>query len=373
MSRSTRKFSSSAQGAGIRSDDSGGTMVMDPPQQMMQNPEEESQRQQNPTLRNDELRYLAADEYSAWDVLVEISPQGSVFCKTWWLRAVSPDIRVLGYFESGRLVAGIPLYFERRLGLRMCCMPKLVQNWGVVAEPIHGKQVAVTSRETQILDAFAEYLAQEPIFMQLFHPECDNWLPFYWRGFTQTTHYTYVIDELQSLDNVWQGLEKRQRAKIRKAQKDGLKVRPCSADVVFNMSVKTFQRQDRRNPYTLEYLQRLYAAAQQNNAGACFAVEDAEGRIYVAGFFLWDTRRGYYLVSGQDPELRDSYAGSLLAWHLIEFASAHTSIFDFEGSMKQSIERVFRSYGAKRLPYYRITKLPGWVRAPLCLAGKFQI
>ena len=47
------------------------------------------------------LRYLSGNEYRQWDELVEASPQGSLFCRSWWLKVAAPDIRVLGYFDRG--------------------------------------------------------------------------------------------------------------------------------------------------------------------------------------------------------------------------------------------------------------------------------
>jgi len=35
------------------------------------------------------LRYLSADEYRQWDELVEASPQGSLFCRSWWLKVAA--------------------------------------------------------------------------------------------------------------------------------------------------------------------------------------------------------------------------------------------------------------------------------------------
>ena len=68
--------------------------------------------------RQDGLHYLGVNEYAKWDALVAVSPQGSLFSKSWWLEAIGGEIRILGYYESGRLIAGIPLYFERRMGVR---------------------------------------------------------------------------------------------------------------------------------------------------------------------------------------------------------------------------------------------------------------
>ncbi len=102
-------------------------------------------------------------------------------------------------FAAGRsirfVIAGIPLYFQHRFGLTLCRMPQLVHTWGVIMEPHYGKHATVTSREMEILVLFAKRLSKENFFLQSFHPTQLNWLPFYWNGFTQTTHFTYVLED----------------------------------------------------------------------------------------------------------------------------------------------------------------------------------
>src|SRR3954452_2768661 len=116
------------------------------------------------------LRYLDAAEISLWDALVEMSPQGSVFCCSWWLTVNARNTRILGYFEGERLVAGIPLTWETHSGLRVCGMPRYTGAWGVVIEPLSGKLVTRAAREMEILKLFAQHLATESVFFQSFHP-----------------------------------------------------------------------------------------------------------------------------------------------------------------------------------------------------------
>jgi hypothetical protein len=319
------------------------------------------------------LSILTADEIPEWDALVAASPQCSIFCRSWWLKAACSEVHVLGYFEDGHLLAGIPLNYQRRFGLKLCSMPKLTQTMGVVFAPLPGKSVTVEGRETAILNVFAEQLASERIFIQAFHPESRNWLPFYWCGFTQTTHYTYVLDDLSSLDCLWNGLDKDRRTNIRKARRSGIRIEECGAEEVFAAASASFERQGQRCPYSLEYLSRLVAAARSNDAGICLSATDGRGRLHSAVFFVWDSKRGYQLAGGHDPMLGSSGGTVLLVWNLIEFAAAHTSIFDFEGSMRKQIEASFRSFGAKRIPYHRIVKMPPWIRACLCATGKVSI
>lgn len=319
------------------------------------------------------LSILTEDQLPEWDALVESSPQCSIFCKSWWLKACCGAVRVLGYFDSGRLIAGIPLYYERHAGLRISRMPKLTQTWGVVMTPLPGKMVTVQSREAEILDVFAARLVQEKIFVQAFHPSIQNWLPFHWRGFTQTTHYTYVLDELGSIDKLWDGLAQVRRTNIRKARRFGIVVKECSPETVFLSSTQTFTRQGKECSYRLDYLQRLYDAARSKDAGVCLAAEDRDGKLHAAIFFAWDSKRGYHLAAGHDSSLGDRGGPALLTWSLIEYAAARTAVFDFEGSMEKQVEASFRSFGAHRIGYNRIAKAPRWLRTGLCLMGRPSI
>lgn len=327
----------------------------------------------SPAPQKSGLSFLGPEELPLWDALVEESRQCSVFLKSWWVEAACGRARVLGYFEPGRLIAGIPLHYEERLGMRLCVMPKLTQTLGVVIKSLPGKYLAQEARETEILSAFADHLAHEPVFIQAFHPALQNWLPFYWRGYTQTTHYTYVLGDLSSLDKVWDGIDSHRRANIRKARRLGLVVRECGPEAVYQAAKSSFTRQNRECPYSLEYLSRIYEAARARGAGICMSVTDAQGRIHAAEFFVWDQKRGYRLAGGHDTELGPSGGSILLVWSLIEFASTRTMIFDFEGSMVKPIEASHRSFGATRVPYNRIVKMPSLLRIALCAAGRHQI
>lgn len=319
------------------------------------------------------LSLLTADDLPAWDALVDEAEASSLFCKSWWLKAACGKPEVLGYFESGQLIAGIPLYHTRRMGLPLCCMPKLTQTMGVVMAPQSGKYVTVQARETEILDIFAARLAEETVFAQAFHPAIQNWLPFYWHGFTQSSHYTYVLDDLGSIEQLWNGLAHARRTNVRKARRCGVRLKECGPETVFHASTQTFGRQKQSCPYSLDYLRRLYQAAKANDAGICFAAEDSEGRVHAASFFVWDRNRGYYLAGGSDPNLASSGAPVYLMWSLIEFAAAHTSVFDFEGSMHRQIEASFRSFGARRIAYNRIVKMPRWLRVALAATGRYSV
>lgn len=303
-----------------------------------------------------QLRYLKKDEYESWDSLVEASPHGNVFCYSWWLQAVESKIKVLGCFDNDHLIAGIPLYSSKSLGINRIIMPKLTQTWGVIITPLPGKHVNAFSREMEILKLFASELQKYKYFAQSFSPNLQNWLPFYWKGFQQTTRFTYVFENLNSMDELWKGLRENIRTDIRKSVRKGISIRQTTFSTVFPLFEKTFTRQNLTIRYTREYLEKLYDIAVSKNAGECFAAIDLDGKIHAAAFLVWDKKRAFYLVGGGDPALRNSGATSHMVWEMIRFASERSAVFDFEGSMIESIEKYFRAFGATQRTFNIIYK-----------------
>jgi hypothetical protein len=220
-----------------------------------------------------------------------------------------------------------------------------------------GKPVAALWQEMEVLSAFAKELVKFPVFFQAFHPSLQNWSPFYWNGFTQTSRATQVVD-LQPADKIWERMVKGARRHVRKAEKAGITIEPCSPEVLWQAEEKSFSRQGMKVPHSVEYLRGLYAAAKANDAGECFAGFDGQRRLHCASFMIWDRNRAYTIASGADPELRDSGAHSLMIWYLTQVAAEKSPVLDFAGSMLQPVELFLRSFGAAQVSYSWVMKFP---------------
>jgi hypothetical protein len=90
------------------------------------------------------------------------------------------------------------------------------------------------------------------------------------------------------------------------------------------------------------------------DARRMFFAEDSEGRIHAALYIVMGAGYAYYLLGGADPQFRSSGAQNLLLWEAIGFASEMGLRFDFEGSVIEPIERVFRAFGALQVPYLQV-------------------
>ncbi len=247
---------------------------------------------------------------------------------------------------------------QNRLGLKIISQPALTQTLGPwIAEPSKKTKYATKlAREKDLMEVLIDQLPFYHVFRQNFASEISNWLPFYWRGFQQTTRYTYRLESLDSSDLLWKGFNENTRREIRKAEKKGVCVEATDdVNAFLAVNEKTFRRQGMKLPYERAYVRNLYSACLANGAGKIFLARGADGRVHAGNLIVWNQHCAYYLLGGGDPELRNSGATSLAMWHAIQFASTVSKIFDFEGSMIEPVERFFRGFGAVQTPYFSLT------------------
>ena len=194
-----------------------------------------------------------------------------------------------------------------------------------------------------------------------------NWLPFYWAGYDQTTCYTYVLEDLTDLDEVFAGFAHSKRKNIKKAESQVTVKEDLSPQDFFANHEMTLAKQGQRINYSYDLFERVYQATHQRNAGKTWYAVDENGNLHAAILVVFDVKSAYYLVSTMDPDYRNSGAGTLLIRHAIAWVSKHTRKFDFEGSMIPGVEHSFRKFGARQKPYFRISRnlLPWPVRAYL--------
>lgn len=287
-----------------------------------------------------------------------LSATNALFDQPWWLDVVAPEAWGAAEIRrGGTLVARLPYVTGKRMGFRGLDMPPLTQSLGPWLAPFDGKYAHRLARQKELMTALIEQLPPHYYFHQRFHYSISNWLPFYWRGFEQTTRYTYVIESLEDLDRVWSEFQPNIRREIRKAQKKVAVRTDLGVERFLDVNALTFGRQRLELPYSKSVVRRLDAACAERRARRMFFAEDAQGQIHAALYIVWDESSAYYLMSGGDPNLRTSGATSLLVWEAIRFAATVTKKFDFEGSVIEPIERFFRAFGGTQRTYFRVTRL----------------
>lgn len=285
-------------------------------------------------------------------------PDLPLFMQPWYLDLVC----VGGQWDAalvergGRTVAALPYFLKQKLGWRYITMPHLCKQMGPYLLPEYRN----LKWEMRLYEAL---IAQLPpglaAFEQNFNYSVNNWLPFYWKGFKQTTCYSYVIPLDSSEDLIFKNIEKNYRQKIRSAETQVQILHDLPLQELHRLIGSSFTRQGLQSPIDFGFLQKLFAGLNEHNACKLFFAKDIHtAQIHSAALLIWDHNSAYYLLSGDDPALRKSGAAVLLKWAAIKFAknTLDVPLFDFEGSMIPGVEQGRRDFGAIQKPYFRVRR-----------------
>ena len=285
-----------------------------------------------------------------------------LFSKDWWLDTVVGmdkwDVALV--HKDGKIIASMPYIIKNRFGLKLCTLPELTQYLGPWIKPSQAKYAKIIGQQKDIMIDLIEQLPRFDYFLQNWNYKQTNWLPFYWKGFRQTTKYTYVIDDMSSLDIVLSNFQENIRGDIKKAKNRYnliLQDNPSIEDFI-QLNRKVYERKNIKMPHNEQTLIKLDRACAQRNSRRIFIAIDEDGRPHAGAYIVWDKNSAYYLLGGSNPKLRNSGASSLCMWEAIKFASTVTKEFNFEGSMIEPVERFVRGFGGKQRLVFNISKTP---------------
>lgn len=301
------------------------------------------------------------DNKAIYRQFCKITPEVPLFLQPSWLDAVCTkgNWDVLIHYKN-QSIAGVWAYFViHKWGFKLIIQPQLTQMSGIWVnhaqcpfnqDSFNFEKEVLTALTALMKQVKFSYLDQNML------PALSNWLPLYWDGFTQTTRYTYRIDNLTDMRSVEQSFRPSKRAHLRKAQKQ-LKVNfTMSGEQFYDLVEKGFRQRKQKMHYSRSFFMHLYREMISAGSGVILSVHDREGIPHAALFLVWDQHICYNLISMIHPEQRNSGASSLAFFEAIRFASTRSLVFDFEGSMNRQIEQSFRELGGIQTPYFRIIK-----------------
>ncbi len=301
------------------------------------------------------VEFLEPDQYNKWDKFVDISPQGAIFCYSWWLEAITKsNFKIVACIENGKIVAGMPLAFDANNKVNL---PPLTRTLGALYCENEYKTIRKQiSTERKWLSELLKNLPLEDFVQTCMHHNFTDWLPFRWNGFRQTTRYTYIINyNGKSTEDLWLNLELETRRVIRKATESGIKVETSDDfDLVYQNETMSFKRQglDFRIPYS--DLKLLDKAINQRASRTIFKATDANDNVQAALYVASNKKSAYALLSGSDPDLRKLGGHTLIMWEAIKYFSDKVGYFNFGGSDIEPIESHLRGFGGTLTPYFHI-------------------
>lgn len=281
-----------------------------------------------------------------------------VFCKDWWLDAVCQNSWDVSLVEKGsQIMASLPYFKSKNNKRNVIKMPLLTQFMGpFIKYPPDQKYYKKLSWEKEIIFRLMSLLPSVASFSQNLNYRVTNWLPFFWLGYQQTTRYTYVIESID-INKIESNLASNIRRRYKKSVKESLKVYESDdVKLFYEINKKTYKRKKITISYDFNFVNRLYKSCIENNACKIFFAEDVTGEVIAASFLVYDLKTVYYLMGGIVEDKKNLGGMEAILIEGIKFAMNTNRTFDFEGSMVESIEKYFRSFGAIQRPYFNIYK-----------------
>jgi Acetyltransferase (GNAT) domain len=306
---------------------------------------------------------LSKDQLPLWDSLVDKSPHGTVFHKTWWLQAAGCDFEILGCWnQQGELSAGIPLPRKKRGGLTLCHSPALTPYLGPVfdlaeADSARDKLYLMRSRGESLARAVHPFDS----FCQIAGTEAPDFQGFLWAGFHVEIGYTFRFGAGTTPEQVFRDAARTHRQRLNPKRNEGISIE-CGSDVsaLLELNRSTFSRQGRSAPYSESLVRDLFDAAAAHDCGVVYVARGPRGRPLSSIFVVRDSRASYQIVSGIDWNEHNMDAGYLATWQAIRDALDSGRAFDFEGSRIRGVEQYYRRWGAPAMPTWTLRKVGTW-------------
>ncbi len=263
--------------------------------------------------------------------------------------------------NNGRVLAALPYLYRKRFGMRYVLQPQLTQFSGPCffypADMSDARRVDFAHKSADMLIDQLESLHLD-YYMQRFAPTVTDWLPFYWRRYSEQTRYTYRIDDISDTARVFDNFDRsKERQRRIKRIADSYSVDDSIDAATFGTFHADYWRsRGESDILPREFMQRVIETATGRGQGMTIGLRDREGKLTAAWFAVYDSECAHALLSAKAPGVQSADVSALLIWRMIERLSGRTKAFDFEGSMEQSLEYFYRSFGARQVPLLEISK-----------------
>jgi hypothetical protein len=283
-----------------------------------------------------------------------------IFSQPWWLDAVCPDQwDVILIEKNDRIIASFPYYKTKiRNIFTHIGMPPLTQKLGpyIVYDANEMTENKKIIYEHDIYNTIIDELPKYDSFAINFDWKYKNWLPFYWRGFKQTTRYTYILDNIKDYTNIKNNYVTYKKQKIRKMKNILSLMKDMSKNDFYSYFIDAIHDRGNKIGFSENMFNRLYDALYTYQAGQIFYCTDAKNNIHAINLTVWDKECAYYLIAMRKKEYNTSGGTEFLVDQTIKQVSQFVNRFDFEGSMIKGVEASYRYYGAHQTEYYCVFK-----------------
>ncbi len=284
-----------------------------------------------------------------------------IFMQHWWLDTVCGidgwDVAI--YEEKNKVVGVFPYPIKKKFIFKTILRP----NFSPWLGPWISKSYELLNDKKVTLEnnIYSNLIKQLPAF-DWFNVDCNpqlkNWSQFYWSGFKQSTKYTYIIDFDENIEDYKKSLPKKTRQRINQAYEKCSIVEENSIDDLYNLLKLTYQKQGLEVPVKKGFLSKLFNKLEKKYSTRIIKVVSKEdGEVLSSSLVVWDYNYLYLLIGGTNPKYKKINSKYLVIWEAINLAYNKGLSFNFEGSMIERIESLYRQFNPKMMTYFNLEKI----------------
>jgi len=310
-----------------------------------------------------EVRELKEGDYESWDELVDKSPHGTIFHKSFWLstcsKLLNKKLKIYGCFKDDVLIGGCSLYTYKLNFFKVAS--------SIINTTPYGGIVLIQSPSTKIREQEQTYsniikslckafIKEHFDYIQITNsPEFIDIRPFTWNGWDSNVHYTYYFNLRCDIEK---SISRNVRRSIRKAIKNNITIKKLNEPSIFyELFLMTFERQNLKPKVTEKFFEKMIDMLVSKNVGEMWIAETPSGEIASSEIIIWDNKRAYRWSAASHTDFRNTGATSLLLYEV--FRNLKNRGFKEINLMAGNIPHLARfisSFNPKLVPYYTIVR-----------------
>lgn len=179
--------------------------------------------------------------------------------------------------------------------------------------------------------------------------------PFTWRGYTISTHYTYIIDLRKTLDTIWNEFESSCRREIRSSEKLNLSIKQTDdTDALYSIMYERYKEQGLILPLISKEFFKEISSTFPNNIKMYIVYNNNE--ITNIRITYEYNERVVAWMGGVNLD-RQVHSGEYSTWELIKKAKADGfASFELQGANTKNICLYKSKYNPSLEQYYTVQK-----------------
>jgi hypothetical protein len=288
-------------------------------------------------MSNPEIKFVPNKDIdrAKWDQCIQLSGNSSVYARCWFLDIVCPTWEGLVWGDYKYIM---PLPIRRKFGISFLAQPIYAQQFGIFPEP-----------EDTILTEMLEWISSHFKYIRLsLNPSNISNPP----SFLYKVRKNYILSLNLPYHEITERFSQNTRRNIRKARPEGFLLKEIGVAEYINL--KSNAPGVEGNPQFQKTLGQIITTAMSLLKGKIYGAYSSENVLCAAAFFLFDSKRIYYLNAVSSVTGKELSAMYAIVDQFIQDHTEQDLILDFEGSQNPGIARFYEGFGSECEIYQHI-------------------